>query len=210
MAVFDEGLYDDEFVAPFQLGTGQQASFSPGEEAQHVNGTEIQKNIQIHSADAVLFSKQQPISTERNSQAKATHGSPSSRCSAARSEHKLPGNLETTPKPEKRQQLVTSPPDPNQPSAIQVSDPPLSQEKHDLSGIVPFPNDARRTKTGITADTDVIGDLHTDDNVERSSDPDPSQPQHSTSTGSESTVVNNDSSPNCAPDPHQTASETPP
>lgn len=206
LAVLAKGLYDDEFVAPFKLGTGQKASFNPVEEAQHVNGTEKQENIQIHSADAVLFSKQQLI-TERNSQARATHGSPTNRCSAARSERKLPGHLETKPKPKIRQHLVTIPLDPNQPSGIQVNDPPLNQEKHDLSGIVPFPNAARRTKTQITADTGVIVDLRTDDNVERSSDPDPTQPQQSTSGGSESTVVNNGSSPNCAQDPHQTASE---
>lgn len=209
MAVLDEGLYDGDFVAPFQLGTGQQASFNPVEEAENVNGTENQENFQIHSADAVLFSKQQVI-TERNSQARATHGSPSNRCFAARSERKLPGNLETKPKREIFQHRVTSPLDTNQPSGTQLNDPPPNQEKHDLSGIVPFPHAARSTKTRITPDTDVNVDLHMDDNVERFSDPDPSQPQQSTSGGSESTVVNNDNSTNCAPDPNQTASETPP
>lgn len=65
----------------------------------------------------------------RKIDAKATHGPPSNRCSAARSEHKLPGNLETKPKPEIRQHLVTSLLDPNQPSGIQVNDPLPSQEK---------------------------------------------------------------------------------
>lgn len=129
---------------------------------------------------------------------------------AAWSERKLPGNLETKPKAEIRQLLVTSSLDPIQPSEIAVNDPPPSQEKHDLSEIVPFPNAARRTKTRITADADVIVNLHTDDNVERPSDPDPMQSQQSTSGGSESTVVNNDSSPESAPDPHQSASGTPP
>ena len=80
MAVLDEGLYDDEFVAPFQLSTAQQASFNLVEEAQNVNEIENQENIQIHSTNAVLFSKQQPIN-DRNSHARATHGSPSNRCS---------------------------------------------------------------------------------------------------------------------------------
>ena len=85
---------------------------------------------------------------------------------AVRSERKLPGNLETKPKPEIRQHLVTSPPDLCQPSVIQVNDPPQSQEKHHPSGTVPFPNAVRRTKSRITADTDDIVDLCTEGIIE--------------------------------------------
>ena len=92
-------------------------------------------------------------------------------------------------KPEIRQHLVTSPLDPSKPTEDEVNDPPQSQEKQD----VPFPNAVRRTKSRITADTDVIVELCTEGIIERSSDPDPSLPQHSASAGSESTAVNKDS-----------------
>ena len=68
---------------------------------------------------------------------------------ADRSERKLPGKLETKSKPEIRQRLVPSLPDPGQPREIQVYDQPQSQEKHNLSGTVPFPNAVRRTKSRI-------------------------------------------------------------
>ena len=126
------------------------------------------------------------------------------------SERKLPGKLETKSKPEIRQRLVTSLPGPSQPSGIQAYDQPQSQEKHNLSGTAPFPNAVRRTKSRITADTDVIVDLCTEGNIERSSDPDSSQPQQSPSAGSESTADNKDSLPECMPDTIQTTGETPP
>ena len=91
-----------------------------------------------------------------------------------------------------------------------MGDPPQSQKKHYLSGTAPFPNAARHTTSRITADTDVIVDLCTEGIIERSSDPNPSQPQHSPSTGSESTAVNKDGLPNCMPGPIQTTGETPP
>ena len=87
-------------------------------------------------------------------------------------------------------------------------DQPKSQEKHNLSGTVPFPNAVRRTKSRITADTDVIDDLCTEGNIERSSDPDPSQPQQSPSAGSEATAVNKDSLSKSMPDTVQTTCET--
>ena len=127
-----------------------------------------------------------------------------------RSERELPGNLETKPKPEIRQHLVTSPPDLRQPSGIQVNDPPQGKENHHPSGTVPFPNAVRRTKSRVTADTDVTVDLCTEGNIERTSDPDLLQPQPSPSAGSESTAVNKDSLPNCMPDPIQTTGENPP
>ena len=114
---------------------------------------------------------------------------------ADHSEPKLPGKLETKPKPEIRQHLVTTPLDPNQPSEIQVYDQPQRQEKHNLSGTVPFPTAVCHTKSRITADTDVIVDLCTEGNIERSSDTDPSQPQQTPSARSESTAVNKDSLP---------------
>jgi len=104
-------------------------------------------------------------------------------------ERKLPGNPETKSKPEIRQHLVTSPLDPSKPTEDEVNDPPQSQEKQD----VPFPNAVRRTKSRITEETDVIVELCTEGIIERSSDPDPSPPQHSASAGSESTAVNKDS-----------------
>jgi len=119
---------------------------------------------------------------------------------AARPERELPGNLETKPKPEISQPLVTSPLKPNELSGNQRNNPPQSQKKHD----VPFPNAVRHTKTGITTDTDVIVDLRTDGNIGNPSVPDLSQAKHSTSTGRESTEVNNDSLPNHKPDPAQT------
>ena len=106
--------------------------------------------------------------------------------------------------------MVTSPLDPSQPSEIQVYDQPQSQEKHNLSGTFQFPNAVRRTKSKIAADTDVIVDLCTEGNIERSSDPDPSQPQQSPSAGSESTAVIKDSLPKCMPDSIKTTGETPP
>ena len=125
---------------------------------------------------------------------------------AVRSERELPGTVETKPKPEIHQHLVTSPPDLHQPSGIQVNDPPQSQEKHHPSGTAPFPNTVRRTKSRITADTDVLVDLCTKENLKRTSDPDPSQPQLSPSSRSESTAVNKASLPNSI----QTTGEIPP
>ena len=66
------------------------------------------------------------------------------------------------------------------------------------------------TKTRITADTDVIIDLCTEENIKRSSDPDLLQPQPSPFAGSKSTAVNNDNLPNCMPDHAQATDETPP
>jgi len=123
---------------------------------------------------------------------------------AARPERKLPGNLESKPRPEIRQHLVTSPLKPNELSENQWNNPPQSQKQHD----VPFPNAVRRTKIRITADTDVIVDLCADGNIGNPSDPDPSQSKHSASAGSESTGVNNDSFPNHKQDPIQTKRET--
>ena len=143
---------------------------------------------------------------EQNNERKAA----SEVTTANRSERKLPGKLETKSKPEIRQHLVTSLPDPSQPSEIQVYDQPQSQEKHNLSGTSPFPNAVRHTKSRITADTDVIVDLGTEGNIERSSDPDASQPQQSPSGGSESTADNKDSLSNCMLDTIQSTCETPP
>ena len=236
MAVLDED-YADGFVAPLGQNTNNQTS--PEERAEErgkfsiINwsdvgsqiGKELTKQLtntshlvpgviqqsQVHKTQlpTVIIevpkqSDQQTI--EQNNDSKTA-------CevtTAVRSERELPGNLETKPKPEIRQHLVTSPPDLRQPSVIQVNDPPQSQENHHPSGTVPFPNAVRRTKSRITADTDVIVDLCTEGNIKRTSDPDLSQPQPSPSAGNQSTAVNKDSLPNCMPDPIQTTGENPP
>ena len=235
MAVLDED-YDDGFVAPLEQNTINQTIPEEGSNFLRIDwgnvGSQIGKELtrQLTNTSHVvpeviqqspvkknqlptviievpkLRSKSDQQTMEQNNESKVTCEA----TTADRSERKLPGNLETKPKSEVHQHLATSPLDPSKPSTVQVNAPPQIQEKLHLSGTVPLPNAVRRTKSRITADTDVIVDLGTEGIIESSSDPDPSQPQHSPSTGSESTAINKDSLPNCMPGPIQTTSETPP
>ena len=227
MAVLDED-YDDSFVAPLEQNTTLQTIPEEGSNVLRINWSEVGSQIgkeltqQLTNSSHLVpdLIQQSPVkknqlptvvievpkqsdqqAMKQNSDGKATREV----TTAARSERKLPGNLETKSKPEIRQHLVTSPLDPSKPTEVEVNDPPQSQERQD----VPFPNAVRRSKSRITADTDVIVDLCTEGIIERSSNPDPAQPQHSSSAGS-ATAANKDSLPNCMPDPIQTTGETPP
>ena len=236
MAVLDDN-YADSFVAPLEQNANNQTS--PEERAEErgkfpmINwsdvgsqiGKELTKQLTntSHLVPGVIQQSQVQktqlptviieVPKQSDQQTMEQNNDSKTACevtTAVRSERELPGNLETKPKPEIRQHLVTSPPDLRQPSVIQVNDPPQSQENHHPSGTVPFPNAVRSTKSRITADTEVIVDLCTEGNIKRTSDPDLLQPQPSPSAGSESTAVNRDSLPNCMPDPIQTTSENPP
>ena len=235
MAVLDED-YDDGFVAPLEQDTINQTIPEEGSNFLRIDwgnvGSQIGKELTqqltntSHMVPEVI--QQNPVkknqlptviievpklrpesdqqTMEQNNESKVTCEA----TTADRSERKLPGNLETKPKSEVRQHLPTSPLDPSKSSGVQVNALPQSQEKLHLSGTAPFPNAVRRSKSRITADTDVIVDLGTEGIIERSSDPDPVQSRQSPSAGSESTAVNKDSLSNCMPDPIQTTGETPP
>ena len=235
MAVLDED-YDDGFVAPLEQDTINQTIPEEGSNFLRIDwgnvGSQIGKELtqQLTNTSPVVpeVIQQSPVkknqlptviievpklrsesdqqTMEQNNESKVTCEA----TTADRSERKLPGNLETKPKSEAHQYLATSPLDPSKSSGVQVNALPQSQEKLHLLGTAPFPNAVRRSKSRITADTDVIVELSTEGIIERSSDPDPSQPQHSSSTGSESTAINKDSLPNCMPGPIQTTCETPP
>ena len=229
MAVLDEE-YADGFVAPLGQNTDSQTIPEESGPFPRINwsdvGSQIGKELTrqltntTHLVPEVV--QQNPVKKNQSptvvievpkqsdQQTMKQNKAACEVTTAVRSERELPGNLETKPRPEIRQQLVTSPLDLSQLSETQVNDPPQGQENHHLSGTVPFPNAVRRTKSRITADTDVIVDLCTEGNIERTSDPDLSQPTPSPSAGSESTAVNKDSSPNCMPDHTQATGETPP
>ena len=232
MAVLDED-YADGFVAPLGQNTNNQTRAEERGKFPIINwsdvgsqiGKELTKQLtntshlvpgviqqsQVQKTQLPTVVIEVPKQSDQQTMEQNNDGQTASEVTTAvRSERELPGNLETKPKPEIRQHLVTSPPDLRQPSVIQVNDPPQSQENHHPSGTVPFPNAVRRTKSRITADTDVIVDLYTEGNIKRTSDPDLSQPQPSPSAGTQSTAVNKDSLPNCMPDPIQTTGENPP
>ena len=235
MAALDEN-YDDGFVAPLERNANNQTIPEENGKFLKINwsdvgsqiGKEVTQQLTNTSHLAPEAIQQSPVKknqlpivlnevpkprSQSDQQTMEQNNERKAACevtTADRSERKLPGKLETKSKPEIRQRLVTSLPDPSQPSEIQAYDQPQSQEKHNLSGTAPFPNAVRRTKSRITADTDVIVDLCTEGNIKRSSDPDPLQPQESPSAGSESTADNKDSLLECMPHTIKTTGETPP
>ena len=232
MAALDEN-YDDGFVAPLERNANNQTIPEENGKFPEINWSDVGSQIGKELAQQLTNTshlapdeiQQSPVKknqllTEvfevpkprsRSDQQTMEQNNEKAACevtTADRSERELPGKLETKSKPEIRQRLVTSLPDPGQPSEIQVYDQPQRKEKHNLSGTVPFPTAVCHTKSRITADTDVIDDLCTEGNIERSSDPDPSQPQQSPSAGSKSIADNKDSLPKCMPDNVQTTCET--
>ena len=231
MAALDEN-YDDGFVAPLERNANNQTIPEENGKFPKINwsdvgsqiGKELTQQLTNTSHLAPEAIQQSPVKKNqlpivlnevpkpRSQSDQQTMGQNNERKAATAdcSERKLPGKLETKSKPEIRQRLVTSLPNPSQPSEIQAYDQPQSEEKHNLSGTSPFPNAVRRTKSRITADTDVIVDLCTEGNIEKSSDPDPSQPQQSPSAGSESTADNKEILPECMPDSIKTTGEIPP
>ena len=220
-------------VAPLEQNTLHQTIPKEGEEFPRINWSDVgshigkelcqqlpntsshmvpevfqQGQVKENQSPTVVIKVSKPNSEsgQRTTEPKIGNKATGEVTTAARPERGLPGNLETKPKPEKRQPLVTSPLKPNKLSGNQRNNLPQSQTNHD----VPFPNAVRRAKTRISADTDVIVDLCTNENIRNPSDPDLSQPRQSTSAGRESTEGNNDSLPNHKPDPVETERETSP